>query len=366
MTRTRHTTKHPGISFRWVDEEDESKGRRWIVGFTDVNGDYHTKTLPLGSTQTQAIALRASLNVRRQQGDTLIPFNKTVGELLDEWLKGRKSSLKPTSVEVYEWSIKHIKDQFGRRKVVDLRVSDVAKLISDLKTKGYKTWSVRKILAPLNQALKRAVRDGYLSSNPVEKLMPNERPKSDQKQMRCMEREEIPKLLKASTKRWRPLFSLLLFTGLRISEALDLSWDDIDFENDLIHVREGKTENARRSVMLIPSLRRVLTAWKLQSDPGVQLVFPSATGGRQSRSVPLITLRRLEEKIGLPDYSLHEFRHTYVSILISQGETPAFIAKQVGHASPSFTLERYAHLFDREANITRARDRLQETFGGMV
>src|SRR3990167_6431659 len=358
--RTRHKTRHPGIYYRLVDEAKPDGSRRYIVWYSDSNGQAHTETLPLGATLEDARLRQGELKRRRSQGETLLRTKKTVSELLDEWLDSRRSSLKPATVEAYEWGITHLKRNLGRRKVSELSPSDVARMIADLKAQGMKTWSVKKILTPLSSSLQIAVREGWISSSPMVKLLSHERPKADQKEMRCLSKDEIPKLVSsAASGRWKTLFSTLIFTRLRIGEALALSWDDIDTVNGLVHVRGGKTDAAKRDVMLITALRRLLTAWRLQQAPGSP-VFPG------SRREALRALRAAEKRAGLPRYTLHELRHTFASILIAQGELPTFVAHQMGHADPGVTMKVYAHLWEKEESVQRASERLQEAFGGLV
>jgi integrase len=73
-----------------------------------------------------------------------------------------------------------------------------------------------------------------------------------------------------------------------------------------------------------------------------------------------------ESKAGLPDYTLHELRHTFASILIAQGELPTLVAKQMGHADPGVTLKTYTHLWQEKESIETARERLQEAMGGLI
>jgi integrase len=80
----------------------------------------------------------------------------------------------------------------------------------------------------------------------------------------------------------------------------------------------------------------------------------------------LRALRVAEKKAGIPRYTLHELRHTFVSILIDQGEDIVFISKQVGHKHPEITLKIYAHLFKKRESVEAASKRLQDAMGGMV
>lgn len=368
MTRTRIKTKYPGIYYR-----ESTRGRRYIVWYSDANGSPHTKTLPLGATLEDAKTLQSSLAVRKAQGDMLIRSRMTVGGLLDEWLSLRRLSLEPKTVEDYEWAIeKHLKPAFGNRKLEELSASDVARLFARLKAEGMKTWSVKKIKTPLSGAYRVAIREGWVSSSPVDKLLPHETPKADQREMRCLSKDELSRLLEqASTTRWKALFALLSFSGLRISEALALTWDDVHGDkvvvrSDVENGRRVKTKAAEREVILIRPVMRILTALRLEQAPGVDLVFATQQGGALSRREALRALRAAEKRAGIPRYTLHELRHTFASILISQGELPTLVARQMGHADPSITLKTYAHLWEAQESIANARERLEQTVAGVV
>lgn len=363
MGRVRHTTRYPGIRYRLLDEARPDGPRRYIIGYTDANGEYHTETLPVGATLDDAKARKAALEgVKR----TFVPVNKTVGELLDEYLEARKSSLKPSTYEVYAWGVSVVKDEIGNRDLKALTPNDLAKLIATLQDKGHKTWTIKKLLTPLVGALKVALREGWITSNPADRLLPHERPKADQAERRILTPTEIEVLLgHASSARWRALFALLTFTGLRISEALRLRWDDIG-HGSLI-VRVSKTEaGTNREVIVIPRLQALLNLHRLAQPPGTEYVFATRDGTPLARRQALVALRAAEKSGGLPDYTLHELRHTFASMLIAQGETPALVADQMGHANPAVTMTTYAKLFDAQKNVERARERLQSLASGMA
>lgn len=362
MSRKRHSTRFPGVYFR-----ESLQGRRYVVMYSDANGRRLSKTLPLGSTLEDARTYQGQMRARKAQGDTLVRTQKTVSNLLDDWLEQRRPALAEKTIELYEWALeKHLKPEFGNRKVVNLSPSDVARLIANLKKDGKKTWTVKKILTPLSGAYQIAVREGWVTTSPVAKLLPHERPKTDQREMRCLSRDEIQSLFAAasSSTRWMTLFSLLVFSGLRISEALGLTWDEVG-ESSLT-VRQSKTKAGEREVLLIPSVRRLLSALKLEQAPGVKFVFATAQGAPCGRREALRALRAAEDRAGLPHYTLHELRHTFASILIAQGELPTLVARQMGHADPAITMKVYAHLWEEHESVAGARERLQESMGGVI
>ncbi len=348
--RTRHRTKVPGIYYRI----DAHGARRYIVWFTDSRGKAHTEHMPRGYTLEDAKEHRAKL-VNKPMAPTKI----VVGELLDEWFDKRKPALSENTQLVYAWGIRHVKEEIGDVKVKRLTADDLVGMRQKWVKEGYKKHSISKFETPLRMALRAAFRDGLINSSPFDKLLTHERVKPDQKEMRCLNSDEVKRLLKpgvTTSEHWRVLFTLLIFSGLRISEALQLSWDDVDLSNGLVHVRKGKTKNATRSVPLIAATGRLLRAHKLQSDPGTTRVFTVSHSGARD------ALNRACKAAGIPRVSLHELRHTFVSLMIDLREPLPSLAKMVGHSSPNLTLEIYAHLFDGQDRMEESRDRLQESF----
>ena len=177
------------------------------------------------------------------------------------------------------------------------------------------------------------------------------------------------------------LFVLLAFTGLRIREALALTWADIDFVQDFLRVEQQladddrrlvdvKTANARRELPLYPRLRRALVEHKLASlwDAVDDPVF--AAGRRQPKgyrnALRALTEAVKEAKITVGKnerLSLHSLRHTYTSHLIVGLELDAATtSKLAGHANPNVTMRVYADDFRKAternaAVLARAAER---------
>lgn len=366
--RKRHSTQYAGIYYRLVKEDRPDGPRRYIVGYTDANGRWHTETLPVGMNLEDARLRKAALETKK---NVFVPTHMTIGDLLDLYLYQRKNDFSTKTYNDYAYGRDVVKDFMGNRKVRELTANDCAALIAKLKKDGKKAWTIRKILTPLNGALKIAIREGWLQGNPMDALLTHERPKADQKEMRCLSSDEIPRLLAAaSSERWRLLFATLTFCGLRVGEALALKWTDVDLHTGTVFVRgekDGarKTAAAKRDVMMIPALVHPMRAYKIaQGQRGY--VFANGNGLPVSRREALRALRAAEKRAGLPEYTLHELRHTFASILIAQGEPVTLVARQMGHKDPSVTLKTYAHLFDEAENVQLAKDRLQAACGGMV
>jgi integrase len=209
--------------------------------------------------------------------------------------------------------------------------------------------------------------------------MAHERPKAGSGRQRFLSRDEMRRLLAAASPAYKPALATGLFAGLRVSELLGLSWDDVDLKEKVLRVRFQmdragkreplKTAAAFRQVVLMRQLGRELRRASLASsfsDPG-DLVFTTSTGRTLGhRNLTARGLEKACERAALSDVTFHALRHTFASMLIAKGHDPVFVSRQLGHANPAITLRVYAHLFDASRHADRARSELEAEFGHML
>jgi integrase len=146
--------------------------------------------------------------------------------------------------------------------------------------------------------------------------------------------EEEDRLLKAAAPHIRALAVLILETGMRSNrEALSLSWNDVDFMNNIIQVRESKTRAGERTIPISDRCKIELLRWSNFLAPEFSpYVFPNM----RTPSKPLKDVRRSWAKAlkdaGLPNgLLLYELRHTLATRLTQAGVSPLFVAQILGH-----------------------------------
>jgi integrase len=139
---------------------------------------------------------------------------------------------------------------------------------------------------------------------------------------------------------------LLLFTGCRLREILNLRWVEVDLERGLLHLPDSKT--GRKTVVLNTAALDILSAMPRQDS----YVVPS-----ERRGQPRHDLKRpwdhIRSAAGLDDVRLHDLRHTHASFGVASGLGLPIIGRLLGHSSP-LTTARYAHLADDP--VRRASD----------
>jgi integrase len=305
-------------------------------------------------------------------------------EVGEEWLAAQ-THLRPRTHDLYRTALRrHLAPRIGTMAVGDVDEEVIAGVIVELEVQGLSGWTIRGILVPLGRVLAYAVRRRLIRDNPIRRLERRERPHVVRREMRILRSEEIDALLRAATPAYRPVLATAIFTGARQSELLGLQWADVDSDNGVLHVRrqldrsgsytQPKTPRAFRGVVLMPSLATLLCEHRGRASHGgaTDPVFATATGRPMYyRNVTRRGLAAALTKAGLaregePRLRFHDLRHTYASLLIAQGLNVVFISRQLGHASPSMTLDVYGGLFDQAEHARRASDGLEAAFSMML
>jgi integrase len=138
-----------------------------------------------------------------------------------------------------------------------------------------------------------------------------------------------------------------------------LRWRDVDLARGTIIVRQAKTDAGLRTVYMLPVLRDELTEYRARISPApVALVFGTASGKPQGasnirRRVLAKAVEHANKKLAkkdqpqLPNFTPHDLRRTFASLLFAVGETPPYVMGQMGHTTANLTLAIYARQMDR-------------------
>jgi integrase len=173
---------------------------------------------------------------------------------------------------------------------------------------------------------------------------------------------EIPRYLEGCSPVYRPLAEILIATGVRIGEALALTWSDVDFPRGVITImRSGKREGTGstkgdrfRTVNISPRHVEMLKDVKARQaersvfDGRCDLVFVGPKGGaldrsEVSREMHKAALREAGLRLSL---RLHDLRHTAAASWLTLGQPLIYVQRRLGHASIQTTEQHYGHLED--------------------
>ena len=226
------------------------------------------------------------------------------------------------------------------------------------KKDGIMPATLNKCMATLQAALGKAVKRGYLKENPINKENRNDLfEKAPERDFHVITQDEFNALLAACPNDcWRGIFTVANYTGLRRSEILALEWDNVDFDNDMIKVR-NKTYHMTKSrkirdIPMAPQVKVILNLLRLGFFKN-SLVFTNGRGQRITnnfdRDFEVIMMRAgLMEKDGQPPFTLHDFRKTFCTELQRKGVPIKTAQKILGHANLTTTAKYYTGVEEKD------------------
>ncbi len=173
---------------------------------------------------------RAALIAAAQRGvvpvSPRLRFDTVAGWWLDRFeAKAAAGERHPRTLEAHRYQLEHnLLPALAARRIGAITVDDVADLLLTLQRQRRSAKTAATALATLHSVLHYARRHGWITVDPVAQLERDERPRPTRRRQRVLGREEIGRLLDASSTRYRLIVATGLYTGLRISELLRLIW----------------------------------------------------------------------------------------------------------------------------------------------
>lgn len=289
---------------------------------------------------------------------------------LNDWLPRHVRDLtgvtERTRLDYLATARRYILDDIGRRPLDTLTRSDIAAWLNRLERRGLSAKTIANTHGLLSAALKAAVLAHIIESNPSESMRLPRAREVEMVAPRFLTAGECSALRDALPERERPLFVLLLGTGMRWSEATALRVGDVvDGQPATIHVTKAwkstpgqsryigppKSLKSRRHVVVAPMVMDALRS--LLDQPPDALLLTARRGGpvypgawRSRVWVPACAKARL-----VPPPRVHDLRHTHASMLLSQpGVSLEMVQDQLGHENIQTTRKVYGHLMPEVRN----------------
>ena len=338
--------------------------RTWLVRVYNGRDPETTKRKYLNQTVYDGLRdAQAHLNKmlgERDRGRNLDSSKQTLNEFLDRWLElCAKPRLRAKSFRDYEGLLRrYVRPVLGANALATVSALDIQALYRELLDRHLSARSIRYTHAVLRSALKQAVRWNLVLGNPADAV---DLPRRHRSAVAVLSLQQTRTLVKAiAGHAYEGLIALAMTTGMRPSEYLALTWNDIDLDSGTVSVsrspewRKGgwqfadtKRPRSRRVVKLQAWVVSIVSEHRATErvSSGDDLVFRAKRGGpiRESYFVQRY-FKPLLETAGLPDIRLYDLRHTAATISLAAGVSPKVISEQLGHASVAFTLDVYSHV----------------------
>ena len=321
---------------------------RWVAEIT-IKGQRHYE---YAATEDDAYALLAELRRLALSPAATPPRDQTltVAAFAEQWLAS--ASLSPSTEEHYrEMLRRHVLPKIGATPLDQVKPQDIAQVIAAGKAKGPRI--AEKAYVVSHRLFQVATEWGIIGDNPAARLS---RPKVEAAPRIVWTREEVAAFtdaMLADPGQWGDLFVVVLYTGLRTSEALGLDSGDIRLAHRSLTVqrglielqgrrfvtRETKSRASRRSVSLPDQAIRALLHRGGFSGP----VFRYEDGRPPSRSALRSALVWASKRAGVPYIGMHGLRHQHCTMLAWAGVPIKVAQERMGHSSPLITLSVYMH-----------------------
>jgi len=345
---------------------------KWVLDYRDGTGRRRWETLPTKAAAEDRLAV--VLPASRERQLPAVDPDITQREYSKRWL-ALCAGLKPRTVDGYRRKLdNHILPARGSFKVRRLHRGVIKTLLAEKQAAGLAPDTVRLIHAALRRMLTAAVEDDVIRTNPssgLGRVFRLTRPRSvRQERIRAFDAAQLRWFLEAAeakTPRFHPLFLLMARTGLRLGEALVLRWEGLDLVRGELRVERslgpaGEVDTPKsghgRTVDLSNGLRLALrhlragageASLKVGTGPRGWL-FPTAAGRPMPHITAQVAFRRTLKAAGLQGhFSCYSLRHTYASLLLAAGVSPAYVQEQLGHASIELTVGTYGRWLRKRA-----------------
>lgn len=326
------------------------------------------------STRREAVAKRDAYLAKAKEYPDL-DDHVTLAEWCSAWLETITSDVSPKTHESYATVLKHIIEKpIGAKKLEELRPVHFRAYWQAMLASGLSPRTVAYCHTVTSSALKQAVLDGVIPSNPLQAVR---KPHVPHTKAMALTREQLEQVFsKIKNPVLLRICRFAAVTGMRRSEILGLRWQDVNFSRQTVSVnqtclvRDGKsavitqstkTSSSRRTISIDDttiSLLREQKAYCLRlklRSPGCtpcNLVFPSDNLTPICPNNVTHDTKEAFKAAGLPQFSFHSFRHTSATLLLQAGVNYKVVQQRLGHSSCATTLDIYAHVMpeaDKEA-----------------
>jgi integrase len=347
-------------------------------------------------TDSQAERLLAAFVTEIDKGDFSQPSKITFKEFAQKWLKEYgEIELAPKTVFRYKQLLtSRIYPAIGDKKLEKIKPLDLVKFynsmrgehkfqiidkdgdIQDKLSPGLSEKTIKHHHSLINTIFERAIKWNVLKGdNPAKRV---DAPKVERKKASCYNEEQTQALLKAldslddSETKYKVATILALMTGARLGEIMGLEWQDIDFTNKVIEIRQSsqyvpgkgvftkapKTETSKRRISVNTALLKLLEDYKEgQRQKGFicqdnNRLFITWEGKPMYPYALTEWFPQFLKKNNLPHLNFHGLRHTAATFLISNGLDIQTVAGRLGHSTSATTQNVYSHFLeskDREA-----------------
>ena len=281
-------------------------------------------------------------------------------ELLELWLERyMKHTIKIRTYNRYKSICDlHLIKDLGEYELEELKPNVLQDFLLKKIYDHYSTNTIKGIVSVLKQALKLAITLEFVDKEYCSNL---KMPSSEEKEISVFTKKEqqvIESFCLNHKKRNYIGIVICLYTGIRLGELLALTWDDIDFNSNLLTINktsysakvDGKTQiivdkpKTKKSIRVIPLPNQLVKLLKIiKKESNSKYVITTRNSGIVGNRSYQRTFKFILKKVNVPYRNFHSLRHTFATNAIELGMDVKTLAEILGHTNAMITLNRYSH-----------------------
>ena len=305
-------------------------------------------------TEAQARKVVADI-VERANGEPLVFYS--IEQWLNHWLSSKEEVRSKNTAMCYKSAVGNFLKFLGKKSANNLTLltsKDIHDFRSSQKKSGLGNTTCNFLVKAIQNSLNAAMRQGIIPMNPAAAIesLPKEKPVRQP-----FTPVQIKAMLKVASNEWRLAVLFGFYTGARLSDIANITWDFVDFENGIICFVAGKTKK-RTTIPLHAQLKEALLDSAGQDDPNAP-IMPSlagkGTGGAYGLSKSFASIMEkamidpqpIKNGVGKARtknrLSFHSLRHSFNSMLANKGIASEVRQQLTGHSSDAMN-QKYTHL----------------------
>lgn len=376
--------------------------RRRSNGLWEARKQVNGNSVRVSGFDKEQVLAEFDKKVQEAENPILISSDITVNAFRNRWFNTFKvPKIKATSV--YPMTRRYERtfgERIGKRKLNSITYFDIQEAINGMMSDGIGVTTIKDALGSLRECFESAKNNGLIAINPCFDIILPE--KTDSKQRRFLTVAEQKKFLETAETEYAwyyPMLKVMLLTGMRISEVGGLCWSDVDYENDIIHIRRAlysqyeygerhlrftttKTINSVRDIPMMADCKKMLKLQKKNQDrikkelgkryrseyeEGLSdLVFTSSMGSAATRYNVAPIINKIVQSINLrEDYesvqenrepvymkpvSPHALRRSFCTRCFEAGMNIKVVQKIMGHNNYATTANIYTEVMPDKMN----------------
>lgn len=281
-------------------------------------------------------------------------------ELLEVWLERyMKHTIKIRTYNRYKSICElHLIKDLGEYELEELKPNVLQDFLLQKIDGNYSTNTIKGIVSVLKQALKLAITLEFVDKEYCSNL---KMPSSEEKEISVFTKKEqqvIESFCLNHKKRNYIGIVICLYTGIRLGELLALTWEDINFNSNLLTINktsysakvDGKTQiivdkpKTKKSNRVIPLPNQLVKLLKIiKKESNSKYVITTRNSGMVGNRSYQRTFKFILKKVNVPYRNFHSLRHTFATNAIELGMDVKTLAEILGHTNAMITLNRYSH-----------------------